>query len=110
MKAIGTLGHDQVEHAVVRSTAHVCRIMHLLQGVDLSPATPALAAFDADAALYSSLEVLLVCPVTTEARTQAFLPVRLGGLGLKSAVDNRIPARLSSVATFQSRVPTNLTL
>lgn len=44
----------------------------------------------------TSLETILNCNITPESYDQAFLPVSMGGLGLRRAMDLALPAFLSS--------------
>lgn len=100
LSKIAALGHCQFEHALIRSTADVCRINHLLRSTCTTPVTDVLSTIQDH--LAQAVHDMLGRHLSPDQLTQAFLPTRFGGLGIKNPRDYQPAARLSAIASFAS--------
>ncbi len=91
---LAELDDAQSELLLLRQCASTCRISHLLRTVPLSKAPEAFDAFDAS--VLSVLSRIAQVPLTAYAQTQAALPLKHGGCGLRKCADIALPALLGS--------------
>jgi hypothetical protein len=95
---IGTLGHSQMEHALLRASADAARVTHLLRSTNTRACLPALQSIHD--LLSQGVESLLGKALTPDQLFQAFLPCKMGGLGIKSPLHQVLPGRLSAIVSY----------
>lgn len=81
--SITELNDPQIELHLLRSCLSVCKVNHLLRTVPLSDMSDPLLIFDVN--LRATLSKIIHGSVPGPSWTQATLPLRLGGLGLREA-------------------------
>ena len=88
------LEDPQVELHLLRSCLSVCKVTHLLRCVPSS----SLGSFPShfDLRLRECLSRILCCGISDSSWTQATLPFRLGGLGLRESERSAAPAFMGS--------------
>ena len=88
------LEDPQVELHLLRSCLSVCKVTHLLRCVPSS----SLGSFPShfDLRLRECLSRILCCRISDSSWTQATLPFRLGGLGLRESERSAAPAFVES--------------
>ena len=88
------LEDSQVELHLLRSCLSVCKVTHLLRCVPSS----SLGSFPShfDLRLRECLSRILCCGISDSSWTQATLPFRLGGLGLRESERSAAPAFVGS--------------
>ena len=113
LRKISAIGHAQHEHTLLRSTADVCRINHLLRSTDTSAVLPILQTIHDD--LLPAAETMVGRSLTPEQSVQVFLPTRMAGSGFKSPLNNRTAARMSCIVSYskdfltgENRIPASL--
>ena len=101
MRALGRVGHAQLELTLLRACADVCRLTHLLRAVRTDVVNDALAEYDL--LLRGALDSLLATSLSDEQWSEATLPVRYGGPGMKCISHVRTAYRVSACASFVSK-------
>jgi len=91
---ISILEDPQVELHLLRSCLGSCKIVHLLRTVPFTVLCPFLEQFDLN--LKTCLSRILQCSLPSDSWSQATLPFRLGGLGLRSSSHSAAAAFLGS--------------
>ena len=104
LSKISALGHSQYEHCLLRASADVCRVMHLLRTTDTTGVQDCLRRMHHD--LLEAVETMLGKTLSQDQAEQTFLPVKMGGLGIKSPLTYQHAARLSAVAGFMRNYQT----
>ncbi len=100
------LDDPQVEMHLLRSCLGVCRVNHLLRTVPKDNILNQLHKFDD--ALRSSLGRVIHSAIPDTAWQQASLPFRLGGMGIKSAVQSVDAAFVASCNATRLSLPATL--
>ena len=88
------LENPQVAATLLRTCASFCKLGHLARTVPPRTASPALKEFDKK--VRRCYEESVVVNTTQRSWTQAQLPVRLGGVGLRSVEEHSSAAFISS--------------
>jgi hypothetical protein len=88
---------------LLRSSLAIPRLQHILRS---SPCFDSPVAIDFDASLRSILSKVSNCNLSDEAWSQAVLPVRWGGLGLRSIAVLACSAFLSSLTAAEALIAT----
>ena len=91
---LAELGDPQIELNLLRSCLSVCKITHILRCVPSSSLGCFPSVFDSN--LRNCLSRILCCSISDNAWSQATLPFRLGGLGLRESQSSSHPAFLGS--------------
>ena len=91
---LAELGDPQIELNLLRSCLSVCKITHILRCVPSSSLGCFPSVFDSN--LRNCLSRILCCSISDNAWSQATLPFRLGGLGLRESQRSSHPAFLGS--------------
>ena len=94
--ALAQVDDPPTELALLRVSAGVCRVVHLLRAAGPDLPRAALEAFDTQQA--RALGGVLGGPLPPEAVARATCAAADGGLGMRRAVDLRLPAFLASRA------------
>lgn len=99
---ISSMEDAQIELHLLRSCLGCCKITHLLRTgtVPLDLIQDQVILFDQS--LRHTLSTILHCSINDQSWAQASLPFRLGGLGIRRALDSASAAYLSS--TFHSKI------
>src|SRR5262249_9167658 len=111
---IQELDDSQSELLLLRTCLSAGRITHLLRTTPLDLAPDAFQVFDDT--VMEQLEHIISSPLPPLARKQASLPLKLGGLGLRSCQDIALPAFVGScnlirgLAMELAHSPTPITL
>ena len=88
------LGNPQVSTILLRTCASFCKLSHLARSVPPDVSAPALKKFDDS--VRKCFEESVVINATDRAWTQAQLPIRFGGFGLRSLENHCSPAFIAS--------------
>ena len=96
------LEDPQCEFHLLRSCLNVCKVTHLLCTVPPNRATHQLHNFDIG--LRQALEKIIRCSISDRTWSQATLPSRFGGLGLRCSVRTAPAAFLASCCSSLSIV------
>ena len=96
---LAELGDPQIELNLLRSCLSVCKITHILRCVPSSSLGCFPSVFDSN--LRNCLSRILCCSISDNAWSQATLPFRLGGLGLRESQCSSHPAFLGSCNSAQ---------
>src|SRR6218665_2320476 len=89
--------HDTL--ILLRNSVSATRLLHILRCCPCAD-HPELTTYDAE--LRSGLSMILNLPLTDEAWIQASLPIKRGGLGIRSVTSLALPAFLASAASTDS--------
>src|SRR6218665_838689 len=84
---------------ILRYSVSATRLLHTLRCCSCAD-HPELTTYDAE--LRSRLSMILNLPLTDEAWIQASLPIKIGGLGIRSVTLLALPAFLPSTASTDS--------
>ena len=98
VQTVTSLPDLQLAHHLLRSCLDGCRVNHLLRTSD--PYACDDEVRDADAAILAGFEDIVGGCLAPAQRTQAALPIRVGGCGLRSPALTRPAARISALASF----------
>jgi hypothetical protein len=98
LQAIVSIPDHQLSHHLLRSCADACRLVYTLKNCP-STTTKSLAE-DADSKIQQAFEEIIGSGLTKAAKTQAMIPLRLGGCGIKSCTSNRLPWRLATILNY----------
>ena len=96
LDALPSINDAQIEFALLRHCYSLPKLTYCLRTCDSSHLLPAYDHFDS--LQLSSFSLLIGRQLDAAARTQAFLPVKLGGAGLRSAVLHSSAAFIASTA------------
>ena len=96
------LRDPHLEFVLLRSCLSLPKVMFLLRALDTTEHQDVLEAFDS--IIRGALSRLLGTPVSDHQWSQAKLPVAMGGLGLRSAVDHAPSAFAVSLLAAQSLI------
>ena len=97
-RRLSCLGHAQYEHALLKSSLDAAWVTHLLRSMNTQGLDKELA--EARAILTEAVECLVGKPVSKDQLSQAFLPTRLAGLGVKTPCLLRASARMADIAPY----------
>src|SRR6218665_887021 len=89
--------HDTL--ILLRNSVSATRLLHILRCCPCAD-HPELTTYDAE--LRSGLSMILNLPLTDEAWIQASLPIKRGGLGIRSVTSLALPAFLASAESTDS--------
>ena len=92
--ALRSVDDPAVELALLRSCAGVCRVQHLFRAA--GPEVPLELVHEFDDATEDALSTTLGGGVVGDALERAFCGAAQGGLGLRRAVETRLPAFVAS--------------
>ena len=93
-EALGGIGDPRAELALLRVSANVSRVTHLLRAA--GPEIPHEALEDFDTRQRQALGAIVATPLSDVAWAQAQGGAKEGGLGLRSACELRYPAFIAS--------------
>jgi hypothetical protein len=94
------LGNTHHQHLLLRYCLDACRVTHFLRGVPCSPGCLTLLAQGRECVLQVLRDTLGNVQLDPFAATQACLPLRLGGCGIKDPLLVRIPARIAGIMSY----------
>ena len=96
---VGQLGDPAAQLHLLRHCLDACKVSFLLRGMDTSSCSHQLAR--CRTTLQNTLGDIIGCGrVSDQQWTQASLPLRLGGLGIKDPMQTVAPARVAAILGF----------
>jgi hypothetical protein len=99
---LGSLGHPQTQHLLLRYCLDTCRLMHFLRGVDCRHLQPQI--MQARDSIRRCLGDILGFHALSDTQwLQSTLPLRLAGMGITDPVAIQPAARVASVLCFLER-------
>ena len=107
LKMLPRLHNPQVALSIMRRCAGFCRLVSIARATPVESAAAALASFDSD--LRRTLEESTAIECTDRAWRQAQLPIRAGGLGLRSIAEHASSAFIASYTASSSEPSSYLT-
>ena len=98
----------QIQHSLLRHCLDACKVNYLLR---VCPTGPLDDIWErADGVLRNTLDSILRTPLSDHQWTQACLPLSQGGLGIRTAVSSKGPARIAALHNWYSNLESQLGL
>ena len=94
LSQLGKIDHKQTEYIITRYCASFCKIVFFIRTCPPSLASDACKKFDTE--VYKALEAQLGTSIGDPTLSLAQLPIKKGGLGLRSASQHAVAAYISS--------------